>query len=249
MQKQDFLIDLDLNGNQLLTSLFEVLVNDPGTLTEARFWYNSTQKRLKYYNGSITLIVADLSDVAGTLNFQGGYNATTNVPNLTSPAPGAVKKGYYYVVTTAGLFFGEQLDIGDSIFSNIDDPSSLANWTRVQANVSHATETIAGILKLATQVLTDAGVDDTTAVTPLKLTTFMSNKKFTKKFTQTPVSIGTTPGVQTITHNLNTLAIQVEVYDTTTGARYVVQVVPNTLNTCQISANGVTKTVTVNVIG
>ncbi len=35
-----------------------------------------------------------------------------------------------------------------------------------------STETVAGIVKLATQAETDAGTDDTRAVTPLKLTTF-----------------------------------------------------------------------------
>jgi hypothetical protein len=249
MAKQNFLVDVDLNDNQLLTSLFETLAADPGSLTEARFWYNSTDKRLKYYNGTATLIVADLSDVTGTLKFQGGYNATTNTPNLTAPAPGAIKTGYYWVVTVTGTFFGTTLEVGDSLFANIDDPAVLADWTIVQANVSYATETTAGIIKLATQVLTDAGTDDLTAVTPLKLTTFMANKAFTKKFVQTPVSIGTVPGVQLITHNLNTINVQVEVYDTTTSERYVVQVVPNTPNTVQISANGATKTVRVNVIG
>lgn len=249
MAKQNFLVDIDLNENQLLTSLFEILASDPGSLVEARFWYNSTDKRLKYFNGTSTLIVADLSDVTGTLKFQGGYNATTNTPNLTAPAPGAIKTGYYWVVTVAGTFFGTVLEVGDSLFSNIDDPSVLADWTIVQANVGYASETVAGIIKLATQVLTDAGVDDLTAVTPLKLNTWLTNKAITRKFVQTPVSIGTVPGVQTITHNLNTQDVQVEVYDTTTQVRYVVQVVPNTPNTVQISANGATKTVSVNVIG
>lgn len=249
MAKNDFLVDIDLNGNQLLTSLFELLLADPGTPAEARFWYNSTDKRMKYYNGTSVLTVADLSDVTGTLKFIGGYNATTNVPNLTSPAPGTIKAGYYYVVTVAGTFFGAQLEIGDSLFANVDNPSSLANWTIVQANIQYASETVAGYIKLATQALTDAGVDDTTAVTPLKLTTFMTNKKYTKKYTQTPVSIGAVPGTQTITHNLGTQDVQVEVYDTTTFVRYTVTVVPNTPNTVQISANGATKTVRVNVIG
>lgn len=249
MAKEDFLIDLDLNGNQLLTALMELLLSDPGSPAEARFWYNSTDKRMKYYNGTSVLTVADLSDVTGTLKFMGGYNATTNTPNLTSPAPGSVKSGYYYVVTVAGTFFGEQLEIGDSLFANVDNPASLAQWTIVQANTQYATETVAGYIKLATQVLTDAGSDDTTAVTPLKLNAWKTNKKLTSKFTQSPVSIGNVPGVQTITHNLGTQDVQVEVYDTTTFQRYVVAVVPNTPNTVQISANGATKTVTVNVIG
>lgn len=249
MAKQDFLVDIDLNGNQLLTSLFENLPIDPSPLVEARFWYNSTDKRLKYFNGTATLIVADLSDIVGNLNFRGGYDPVTNTPNLTSPPSGTVKKGYYYVVTVAGTFFGATVEVGDSLIANVDDPSVLANWTIVQANVGYASETVAGLIKLATQALTNAGTDDLTAVTPLKLTTFMANKGFTKKFTQSPVSIGTVPGVQTITHNLGTQDVQVEVYDTVTFARYVVTVVPNTPNTVQISANGITKTVRVNVIG
>ena len=78
------------------------------------------------------------SVVSGGLIYQGGYNASTNSPDLTS-SPNSIKKGWTYTVTADGTFFGEQLKIGDVIIAEVDTPSSLADWTTVQNNVDFAT--------------------------------------------------------------------------------------------------------------
>jgi hypothetical protein len=56
--------------------------------------------------------------VAGVGVFQGGYNATTNVPALTGASNVALTTGDFYVVTTDGSFFTETLEVGDLIFAN-----------------------------------------------------------------------------------------------------------------------------------
>lgn len=68
-------------------------------------------------------------------------------------------------------------------------------------------------------------------------------------FTQSGVSIGTTPGTQTITHNLNSKSVIVSVCDSTTNEEYAVDVIHTTVNTITISAIGATKTVYVTVQG
>lgn len=68
-------------------------------------------------------------------------------------------------------------------------------------------------------------------------------------FTQSGVSIGTTPGVQIITHNLNSKFVVVAVMDSTTNEEYMVDVIHATVNTITISALGATKTVYVTVQG
>ena len=85
------------------------------------------------------------NSTAGALNFQGGYNAATNSPDLEAPASGAVKKGMMWSVTADGLFFTEQVRVGDSIIANIDDPSTLAHWTTIQSNIDLATTSSVGL--------------------------------------------------------------------------------------------------------
>ena len=41
--------------------------------------------------------------VTGALSYQGGYNASTNVPDLTT-SPNSIKKGWTYTVTASGTF-------------------------------------------------------------------------------------------------------------------------------------------------
>jgi hypothetical protein len=86
--------------------------------------------------------------VVGGLIYQGGYRADTNVPNLDSGTSIAVDKGWTYTVTEPGLFFTEQVRVGDVLISEIDQAagaSALANWTTVQNNVDLASSTQVGI--------------------------------------------------------------------------------------------------------
>ena len=83
--------------------------------------------------------------VAGASSFQGGYNASTNSPNLEAPSAGTVLQGFQWNVTADGLFFSEQVRIGDLLIANSDNPSALSDWTTVQNNVDLASTTVAGI--------------------------------------------------------------------------------------------------------
>lgn len=62
-----FLVNIDLNGNQLLNTKLQVLATDPTLQTgdEARIWYNSTNKRLKYWDGSQVIDVTDALTLQG----------------------------------------------------------------------------------------------------------------------------------------------------------------------------------------
>lgn len=83
--------------------------------------------------------------VAGASSFQGGYNASTNVPNLDATPTISILQGFQWAVTADGSFFTEQVRIGDLIIANSDSPTTLADWTTVQGNVDLATTSIAGI--------------------------------------------------------------------------------------------------------
>jgi hypothetical protein len=84
------------------------------------------------------------NSVAGGLIYQGGYNALTNTPDLTT-SPNSIEKGWTYTVTADGTFFGEQLRVGDVLIAEVDDPSALGDWTTVQNNIDLASLTQIGI--------------------------------------------------------------------------------------------------------
>jgi hypothetical protein len=72
--------------------------------------------------------------------FQGGYNAATNTPNLDVSPSNAIKKGWFWAVTDTGDFFAEEVQPGDLIYANQDNPgATFANWTVVQSGQDIAT--------------------------------------------------------------------------------------------------------------
>ncbi len=109
------------------------------------------------------------ADLVGLMSYKGGYNASTNSPDLDSPTAGAVKKGYAYAVTTAGTFLTAALEVGDVLIAEIDDPSTLADWTLLQTNLGAATESTSGYVRLASQSEVDTGTEAAKVVTPATL--------------------------------------------------------------------------------
>ena len=90
----------------------------------------------------------DASTVGG-LVYQGGYNAATNTPDLDTSPSASIKKGWTYTVTADGLFFTEQVRVGDVIIAEVDAPTTLADWTTVQNNIDIASASQIGIGNVA----------------------------------------------------------------------------------------------------
>ena len=82
---------------------------------------------------------------SGALIFQGGYDAATNTPDLDSNPSASIKQGWVYVVTAAGNFFTEVVEVGDLLIADSDSPTALTDWVTVQNNIGIATTTVAGI--------------------------------------------------------------------------------------------------------
>ena len=102
------------------------------------------------------------SAVIGLLEFKGGFNASTGVidggaTNLTSGGSRvAIAVGDFYVVTTAGNFFGnaaEPLSIGDQVIcitAAATGTSVQGDFVEVQANIDIATTTTVGLVSVPT---------------------------------------------------------------------------------------------------
>lgn len=67
--------DLDLDGNELKNITIDKLAADP-PLTVGRMWYNTTDNKLKYYDGTSVTILNDLS--AADIKSLYESNADTN---------------------------------------------------------------------------------------------------------------------------------------------------------------------------
>jgi hypothetical protein len=90
--------------------------------------------------------------VSSSLTYRGGYNASTNTPDLTT-SPNSILTGDTYAVTVAGDasgFWVPTLNIGDLVIANIDNPTTIADWTEVQSNIDIATDTVKGIANFPT---------------------------------------------------------------------------------------------------
>ena len=114
----------------------------------------------------------------GGLIYQGAYNASTNTPDLDSASSIAVEKGWTYTVTVAGLFFTEQVRVGDVLIAEVDQAagaSTLANWTTVQNNIDLASLTQVGIGNVAPGGAIDVSYSSGTATVSVEDST-ASNK-------------------------------------------------------------------------
>lgn len=97
------------------------------------------------------------------------YNASVNTyPTLYKGV--AVQEGDAFYITVAGIMGTSVVNVGDLLVCKLDTPAQVdANWYVLESNRDQATETIKGVVALATQGETTTGTDDVKAITPLKL--------------------------------------------------------------------------------
>lgn len=107
--------------------------------------------------------------------------------------------------------------------SKVVTPSTLSART--------ATETRTGIAEIATQSETDTGTDDARIVTPLKLKTLLDNR--TGGFAAN-LGDGTATSF-TVTHNLNTKDVTVELVEVSTGETVYADTARPTVNTITVT--------------
>jgi len=194
--------------------------------------------------------------VTGALSYQGGYNAATNTPNLDSnPNPNPIKKGWTYTVTADGLFFTEQVRVGDVLIAENDAPTTLAEWTTVQDNVDLADLTTVGIGNVNPGGAIDVSYSNGTATVSVEDSTATSKgavivapgvgisvaySNGTATVTNTQTNSANTYAVTitdtaTVTHNLGTKDVIIQLYDVTTDETVYADVERASINTAAIA--------------
>lgn len=157
------------------------------------------------------------TSTSSALVYQGGYNAATNTPDLdVSPSP-SIKTGWAYAVTADGMFFTEQVRIGDLLIANVDAPTTLNDWTTLQNNIDVATYTTLGIASFSSSdfVVTNGAVSLATPAATSYATTITVTS--------------------TVTHNLATRDVNVQLYDTVTYETIYADVDRTTTNTVTVT--------------
>jgi len=124
-------------------------------------------------NMPTTKAVKDYVDanVASLGNLEGGWDASSgSFPVGSSPTAGT-KAGDYWYVTVAGTVDSEAFAVGDVVVAKVNAASTSlkSDWIRLEVNRDQATESVLGLVEIATQTETNTGTNDTAAVTPLKL--------------------------------------------------------------------------------
>lgn len=112
------------------------------------------------------------ASIVGSLVYQGGYDASTNTPNLDS-TPTGIKKGFTYTVTVAGNFFSTLVSVGDMVIAEKDNPTVEADYTVVNKDIPDIVDSSTsakGLIQLATSAEVTTGSDALKAITPATLT-------------------------------------------------------------------------------
>lgn len=110
--------------------------------------------------------------VTGLLDDRGNHDASGNAwpSSGGSGTAGAILKGDLWRISVAGTLGGTAVQVGDAIRALVDTPGTTAsNWAILEGAVVAASDTVSGIVELATTAEAQTGTDTARAVTPAGL--------------------------------------------------------------------------------
>ena len=140
--------------NSDITTETMAFVIDEDTLVSNSATKVPTQQSVKSYVDAA---------IASSVTYQGGYNATTNTPNLDT-SPTGISVGNMYTVTVAGTFFSTALEIGDVLIAEQDDPTIETHWTVVNKDLDASSIKVSYESNSDTNAFTDAAQTKLTGI-------------------------------------------------------------------------------------
>ncbi len=168
-------------------------------------------------NDAVNKTYVDLL-VDGSLKAPEGYDPTVTSDYPLTYGGDPIQAGDSFRITADGSMGTRTVNVEDLLIAIVDwaGATTDADWMVAESNRSQATETELGLLKISTQVIADAGTNDTDAITPLKLATYLSNAGIVKVdpeyFGEAPVVTGGSAVLPALS-NLGTSGVQnVRVY-------------------------------------
>lgn len=225
----------DFLQNPLTNAEMVTLASTLGVAHKGLPVYNITDFKIYHWNGS-AFTTNPVTQTGLTPKGSVAFNATEPVAPVV---------GDLYVFTNAGTNIWE----GNTVVQASDQVWWDGTiWQFIQGNVISASESVAGIIPIATQAETNTGTEDLKAVTPLKLATYVTTKKLSKTYFVSGVTlVADTPF--TITHNLALQNRNAFTYNVMlTNSSIDVDVDSIDANSCSITSN-VAATVDVCIIG
>lgn len=151
--------------------------------------YDTDLNKLYVWTGAAWADVG--ATISGAVTFKG-------LVNFDAAEPGSPATGDMYIFQTAGTNTWNTSDVVQVGDQAIWDGS---NWQFFQTNVLPASETVAGVIELATQGEANTGTDAVRAITPATQAGYHSAKKVARVYySNSETLVAETP--KTITHNL-----------------------------------------------
>lgn len=169
----------------------------------------------------VAWVQALVNSLSSALRLKGALDGSSGA--LTAPASGVVGDTYYVTGAPAGgaTFMGDTFRNGDAIVVSTAYSSAptAANYIFLEKNDDLATTAVAGLIQIATQVIANAGTDNTMAITALSLAGVLANGLYTKKITATNALLASASGICTwvIANTLATADLVIQVVEISTG--------------------------------
>lgn len=202
MAAKKYFVDIDLQKNELVSAvLHNTTAGGVGSPVPGQIIFDTDDDVLKYYDG--TAWQTSETRLDGALQYKGSIDHDASA--AVNPQTGDL-----YVFNTAGTatnYGGGTVAAGDFAIYNG------TGWDIIQGNTVDATETVKGVVELATDAETVTGSDTIRAITPSNLTYWAAqpNKTVVRKRVYSNHTIATTG--TTITHGIGSDNPQVVVYD------------------------------------
>jgi hypothetical protein len=103
------------------------------------------------------------ASLVGGVEYKGTWNATAGTPPLLN-----AEQGDLYVINVAGTIYGQDWSIGDQLLINADMGGTITNSkiNKVDNTDTPASETVAGVIEIATDLEAGAGTETDKALVP-----------------------------------------------------------------------------------